>query len=58
MLEIPDFLGGRRVDAGPEATYAEKMRVPRPPGARQLKNARERAMEGTLYAVYMPNFLK
>ena len=39
MLEIPDIFfwggggggGGRTVDAGPEPTYGEKMRVTPPP---------------------------
>ena len=34
MLEIPDIFfwgGGRTVDAGPEPTYGEKMRVIPPP---------------------------
>ena len=42
MLEIPDIFffggggggGGVRVDAGPEPTYEEKLRVPTPPGIR------------------------
>ena len=28
MLEIPDIFGGRTIDAGPNSTYEEKMRVP------------------------------
>ena len=28
MLEIPDIFWGLRVDAGPELTYEEKLRVP------------------------------
>ena len=31
MIEIPDIFGGWTVDAGPEPTYEEKMRVPPPP---------------------------
>ena len=31
VLEIPDNVRGRTVDAGPEPTYVEKMRVPPPP---------------------------
>ena len=31
MLEIPDIFFGWTVDAGPEPTYVEKMRVPPSP---------------------------
>ena len=31
VLEIPDIFWGRRVDAGPDPTYEEKMRVTPPP---------------------------
>ena len=31
VLEIPDIFLGWRVDAGPEPTYVEKLRVPPPP---------------------------
>ena len=31
MFEIPDIFGGRRVDAGPEPTYEEILRVPPTP---------------------------
>ena len=33
-LEIPDIFLGYTVDAGSEPTYAEKIRVPPPPGHR------------------------
>ena len=36
VLEIPDIFWGRRVDAGPEPTYGEKLRVP-PGGCCQLQ---------------------
>ena len=32
VLEIPDIFWGVNVDAGPEPTYVEKMRVPPPSG--------------------------
>ena len=31
MFEISDIFLGRTVDAGPEPTYEEKMKVPHPP---------------------------
>ena len=37
VLEIPDIFGGTTVDAGPEPTYKEKMRVP-PLGAHNVKH--------------------
>ena len=41
VFEIPDIFGGRRVDAGPEPTYEEKLRVPPPPVKLSLVLRRE-----------------